>query len=472
MSDPQKPIVITGAAGTGKTTRLMQYIHDLAPNAVTDPEHQCVLIITHMHGARRRLEALIHKEQPKLHIIVDTIHAFALSVVNRWRTVFGLRFPVVAAPDGGGFVEKFGTVHATFDEIVGKAEELFSFETVRAFIATTYPLIMIDEAQDCSAAVLRFIEALGKCSSCVMAADEFQNLLGEDDISDFGKWVSEHKQDANIEYEELTEPRRTSDVGILEAARALRENKAATGSNIPKYCAPTVPLLAWKIVEKVLSKPPKNVSIALIVPSMRGVDSVIQSINHQLEKYLKRKGSLRWMMVSNAEQERKDIYKELGIGIDLMREWKPPADQAMSGVGSQIQSRAVRLAKLRGIGKPTQEFAATIAHAALHANRAHTSRFGQYEITTIHAAKNREFHHVFVLWNYRVKGTDEKKRRLLYNAITRAKISCALLVQRSSAVGLENDPVLGLLGPICPLGAKEWKTKSASAKEHKKVSGE
>jgi hypothetical protein len=424
-----------------------------------------------MHGARRRLEALIHREQPTLHVVVSTIHAFALGVVNRWRTALGLRFPVVAAPDAGGFVEKFGTVHATFDEIVSKAEELSTYETVRAFIATTYPLIMVDEAQDCSAVVLKFIEALGACSCCVMAADEFQNLLGEDDISDFGKWVSEGRQNGRIEHEELTEPRRTSDAGILEAARALRQNSVATGANIPKYWAPTVPLLAWKIVEKVLSKPPKNVSVALIVPSMRGVDSVIQSVNNQLEKKLKRKGSLRWIMISSAEQERKDTYEELGIGIDPIREWIPCADTDLSGIGSQIQSRAVRLAKLRGIVKPTQEFAATIAQATLHANRAHTSRFGQYEITTIHAAKNREFDHVFVLWNYLVIGTEEKKRRLLYNAITRAKISCTLLVQRRDTAALEHDPVLALLGPVCSLGAKKGKTKGPSPKRRKRVSG-
>ena len=142
-----------------------------------------------------------------------------------------------------------------------------------------------------------------------------------------------------------------------------------------------------------------------------------------------------------------------------------------SGIGSQIQSRTVRLAKLRGIVKPTQEFAATIAQATLHANRAHTSRFGQYEITTIHAAKNREFDHVFVLWNYLVIGTEEKKRRLLYNAITRAKISCTLLVQRRDTAALEHDPVLALLGPVCSLGAKKGKTKGPSAKRRKRVSG-
>lgn len=229
-----------------------------------------------------------------------------------------------------------------------------------------------------------------------------------------------------------------------------------------------MPLLAWKIVEKVLSKPPKNVSVALIAPSIRGIDSVIQSINNQLEKKLKRKGSLRWLMVSSADQEKKNIYKEMGIGVDLNREWKPRADTGLSSVVSQIQSRTVRLAKLRGIVKPTQEFAAAIAQATLHANRAHTSRFGQYEITTIHAAKNREFDHVFVLWNYRVKGSDEKKRRLLYNAITRAKESCTLLIQRRDPVELERDPVLGLLEPVCWLGAKRGKTKGISTKKTEK----
>jgi len=40
-------------------------------------------------------------------------------------------------------------------------------------------------------------------------------------------------------------------------------------------------------------------------------------------------------------------------------------------------------------------------------------------------------------------GTDEKKRRLLYNAITRAKLTCTLLVQRRDAAALDHDPTLG-----------------------------
>jgi superfamily I DNA/RNA helicase len=48
---------------------------------------------------------------------------------------------------------------------------------------------------------------------------------------------------------------------------------------------------------------------------------------------------------------------------------------------------------------------------------------------TIQQAKNREFDHVVVVWPYTVPNDDEQRRRLLYNAITRAQRSCLVLVQ-------------------------------------------
>ena len=48
---------------------------------------------------------------------------------------------------------------------------------------------------------------------------------------------------------------------------------------------------------------------------------------------------------------------------------------------------------------------------------------------TIHQAKNREFHSVIVLWPYQVTGTIERRRRLLYNAVTRAKSRGLVVVQ-------------------------------------------
>jgi UvrD-like helicase C-terminal domain len=43
---------------------------------------------------------------------------------------------------------------------------------------------------------------------------------------------------------------------------------------------------------------------------------------------------------------------------------------------------------------------------------------------TIQQAKNREFERVFVLWPYQIGGNAEHKRRLLYNALTRAQRWC------------------------------------------------
>ena len=51
---------------------------------------------------------------------------------------------------------------------------------------------------------------------------------------------------------------------------------------------------------------------------------------------------------------------------------------------------------------------------------------------TIHQAKNREFHSVIVLWPYQVAGAIERQRRLLYNAITRAKYRVLVVVQNPS----------------------------------------
>ncbi|MDE3154286.1 MAG: ATP-binding domain-containing protein, partial [Acidobacteriota bacterium] len=48
---------------------------------------------------------------------------------------------------------------------------------------------------------------------------------------------------------------------------------------------------------------------------------------------------------------------------------------------------------------------------------------------TIHQAKNREFESVIVLWPLRLGGHQEQKRRLLYNAVTRARGRAVVIVE-------------------------------------------
>jgi superfamily I DNA/RNA helicase len=54
----------------------------------------------------------------------------------------------------------------------------------------------------------------------------------------------------------------------------------------------------------------------------------------------------------------------------------------------------------------------------------------------VHGAKNREFDNVVVLWPAAIGGDDEQRRRLLYNAVTRAKSRCLIVVQSKAALAM------------------------------------
>ena len=55
---------------------------------------------------------------------------------------------------------------------------------------------------------------------------------------------------------------------------------------------------------------------------------------------------------------------------------------------------------------------------------------------TIQQAKNQQFTHVVVIWPYTIPNDNEQKRRLLYNAITRAQRSCLVLVQAQTLLNM------------------------------------
>jgi ATP-dependent exoDNAse (exonuclease V) alpha subunit len=53
----------------------------------------------------------------------------------------------------------------------------------------------------------------------------------------------------------------------------------------------------------------------------------------------------------------------------------------------------------------------------------------RYKAMTVHQAKNREFDGVVVLWPFQVPADAEQRRRLLYNAVTRARRWCTVILQ-------------------------------------------
>ena len=65
----------------------------------------------------------------------------------------------------------------------------------------------------------------------------------------------------------------------------------------------------------------------------------------------------------------------------------------------------------------------------------------KYRAMTIHQAKNQEFDGVVLLWPYEVRGEGaETNSRLLYNAVTRAKKWCLVLVQDSKGTRVSRPP--------------------------------
>jgi hypothetical protein len=70
-------------------------------------------------------------------------------------------------------------------------------------------------------------------------------------------------------------------------------------------------------------------------------------------------------------------------------------------------------------------------HVALRRQRFGADNF-DFTALTVQQAKNREFDGVVVLWPFQVGGDAEHKRRLLYNAITRARRWCTVILQGDS----------------------------------------
>jgi len=82
-----------------------------------------------------------------------------------------------------------------------------------------------------------------------------------------------------------------------------------------------------------------------------------------------------------------------------------------------------------------------------HDNFYRKERDSKLIVTTIHGAKNREFDTVIILWPYEVSGNTLYKRKLLYNAITRAKMNAIIIVQnkKMDLQTLAEDNLFGLI---------------------------
>jgi len=269
---------ITGAAGTGKTHRLGDALVEwLEENLLK--EHQSVLALTKMHASRKHLCQRLASPATRTKVCVGTVDSFALQLVNRWRLSLGYSSPIVPVVPGevGGFVKDELGHRATFGEIMNSAASLCASSIVAKTLANAFPLILVDEFQDCTGDQLSLIANLKGHVDLILAADHFQALDGDESACE---WARGFEGQESFRLTLLSDrSQRTQCPYLLEAADALLENRPAnySGDALPFFCAPRYALAAWKVLPRRRAAQ----TAALIYPANRVLANLENSVERQ-----------------------------------------------------------------------------------------------------------------------------------------------------------------------------------------------
>lgn len=407
-----------GPAGYGKTYSLMQQL-ELDCDTILTKTHHRVLALTYMQGSRRRLDAMLRmKPFTKGRFEAITLDSFAWRLCQRWRSL----------------VSELGHVMPTdaqYDRTCEIAAELLSHSAVRNWVCGTYPIILVDEAQDLSAPRIDVLHKLGQASRVLVAYDEFQCLDPALRPVAVTTWLPTVCTPIV-----LSVPKRTTQPGLLAAATAIRN-----GTNLPansrdftvkdaahrRGLAPTLAatLLAVQIVGR-------TGSFAILTPSR--APYALNIVDLVKTRTLGKK-SLGPYPVLWEESEMQE-FSAIADAFDTRAVYSFTEARAElqkypghAGVSTAL-AWADRRRRTAGIENFTRDELLQQIKKSIGIHRRY-KRLTQSSLLamTIHQAKNREFDHVVVIWPYQVSGDAEQQRRLLYNAVTRAKKSCLVLAQ-------------------------------------------
>lgn len=375
---------------------------------------QKVLALTFMHGSRRRLEERLGQLRAlRGRTDCTTIDSFAWRLVRRWLSL------VTAL----GFQE----VHPDqYEKICNAAGALLELNEVRAWVVATFPVLLLDEAQDLTRNRLKIVESLSTRLEVFAAADEFQCLDESLCPNPACTWLAQV-----CSAEELTQPRRTNNAELLNAAAAIRRGKPpVSGDKFKIQLASNIPF-AGTWISGNLRFYGAGKRVAVISPTFRGFGE----------------NTLKWI----AENPTKKGWGPYSVLVEASE--GNAAAQFLNRIAIQETndiSSVVSLLSSAGDSRTTRDLTdwmenqrrtrakiifsrGDIAHAIEQSfaqrRRARAIDRGGWRAMTVHGAKNREFDNVIVIWPASTSGGDDYKRRLLYNAVTRAKDRCLVLVQ-------------------------------------------
>jgi hypothetical protein len=277
---------------------------------------------------------------------------------------------------------------------------------------------------------LEIVRALSATATCIAAGDAFQDL-NETGENDAVAWARE-----SGDGEELLGCHRTSASGLLEAANALRSGRAlpTNGNGFTVLGARNVNVGA-SYVSKNLTWWRDGNDIAVITPVRAETSPFVRDLLARVEDGPISDppvGPHRIPWEASQEDECNRFLEALGLPNETSAEVQAADLPACGGSGP---SRALHrwLERQRRVAGRTSFLAGEIREQVrrIHQrSRAYRrTRDRGVRAMTIHQAKNREFDSVIVLWPYKVAACPDRQRRLLYNAITRAKLRVLVVVQ-------------------------------------------
>lgn len=423
-------IAFEGPAGSGKTYRL---IAELSTLLQREPlaDHQRVAALTFMHGARRRLDGRL-REVAELagRYEATTLDSFAWRLVQRWQRLALHLGHAIPQED-------------QYQETCALAAALLNREHVRQWIASSFPIVLVDEAQDLSVERSAMVEALARSANILLAFDEFQCLSPELLPIAIEGWLRNYCEPTPLEG-----CRRTNENELIAAARAVRNGEAVNrnGRRFRVILTQGVPhgLAATHLASTIRFR--GGGSVAVLTPSRQGgfANGAVARV-HAGPVGRNQHGPFSIEWESGEETDVATLWNLIALGdhctvnevLDAMARHRGESEIEAVREWLRRQRGTRGLEAIEG-GELRRQLGRALSVRRHYCQR----RQALFSAMTIQQAKNREFDHVVVLWPFRIPEGEEQRRRLLYNAITRAIRSCTVLVQ--GQVLLESPPFVPL----------------------------
>lgn len=405
--------VFSGGAGSGKTYQLMQKLAEVIAETPLEIGSK-VLALTFMHGARRRLDdRLARVPGIERRYECATLDSFAARLVRRWQSL--------------ATQEHYGEPRESeYEETCRVAAALLNHRHVVLWVKASYPILIIDEAQDLSANRLDVVRHLASELTTLIAADEFQCLDG--DLRPNPAWGWLQTQEDHVKLERTM---RTNVDSLLNAAAALRSGlDLPIGPRFSVRATANAALastflsnqIAWKVREK---------SLAVISPVVKAfAEETVMTSATKATKQGNGPYRVDWEQAEEKVVEAllaRIVAPAVATPAEALEAVRATGNQGLYDEFANWVDRLIRTKRDVAISREMLSGAVKqICASRVRFQR--SSDFG-YKAMSVHRAKNREFDHVVVLWPAATPGDSEQKRRLLYNAVTRAKVECLVLVQ-------------------------------------------